>query len=109
MERPMNSCEPFRTQLLPYLYDLLDPEEQRACQAHLETCAACRTALERAQAQRKILAVAAKAEFPKVQFQPPVVVTASPDQKIDPAQIQRRRRPILRWAIAAGILLLVGL
>src|SRR5437867_2217465 len=58
LERLMNSCEPFRSQLLPYLYDLLDPEEQQEVKSHLETCAACQAALERAQSQRKILATA---------------------------------------------------
>src|SRR5437899_3163275 len=29
MERPMNNCDQFRSQLLPHLYGLLDPDEQR--------------------------------------------------------------------------------
>jgi anti-sigma factor RsiW len=98
------SCEQFQVQLLPYLYDLFEPAEQQEMKGHLDTCPACRAALERAQAQRKILALAAKAEFPNVHFQPPAV----------PAEVvripaRRRNRPVLRWAIAAGIFALTGL
>jgi hypothetical protein len=105
----MNNCEPFTAKLLPYLYDLLDSDERQALQAHLETCAACRTALERAQSQRKILAVAAKAEFPNVHFQPPVVTPANRENQIGVAQPERRPRRAWRWAIAAGILIAIGL
>src|SRR6516162_367201 len=103
MERPMNNCEQFQTQLLAYLYDLLDPNEAQTVKEHLEVCPACRGALERAQNQKKILSVAAKAEFPNVQFQPPE------HEKVATARAGRRLRPVPRWDIAASILLVLGI
>jgi hypothetical protein len=99
----MNSCEPYQAQLLAYLYDLLEPEDRQALQGHLDQCAACQAALTRAKGQQKLLAAAAKAEFPAVRFQPPAV----------------EEQPTIRlarfgggawgtWALAASILLLLG-
>src|SRR5215472_13914745 len=99
MERPMNNCDQFQTQLLAYLYDLLEPDEAQTVKSHLEACPVCRTALERAQNQKKILSVAAKAEFPNVQFQPPE------SERVATARARRRLPPVPRWAIAASILL----
>jgi hypothetical protein len=43
----MNSCEKIRTQLSMLLYGELSFDEEEAVDAHLESCAECRTALER--------------------------------------------------------------
>ena len=67
----MARCEQYQTQLLGYLYDLLEADEQQALREHLEQCGDCRAALARAERQKKLLAMAAKAEFPAVRFQPP--------------------------------------
>jgi hypothetical protein len=100
----MNLCEPFQQQLLEDLYGLLDEAESRALREHLEGCAACRTARERADVQRRLLAAAAKEEFPGVRFTPPV---ARPETPPVIALAPRRRRWV-RWAVAAAVLLLVA-
>jgi anti-sigma factor RsiW len=102
MESAMNHCEQTQTQLLAYLYDLLEPQESQAVQSHLSACTDCQTALERARNQRKILSAAAKTQFPNVQFEPP-------DDQTIAITARRRNRSMKRWAIAAGILLVVGL
>jgi hypothetical protein len=95
-----------REQLLEYLYDLLEPHEHQALQAHLADCAECRAALEKAQGDQRLLACAARMPFPNVRFEPP---TEKPDTlPLRPARPQRRRWR--RFAVAAAILLtLAGL
>jgi hypothetical protein len=104
----MNACEQFQAQFLAYLYDLLDADDARSLREHLDQCSACQAVLARAGKQQKLLARAAKAEFAGVRFEPPVeepAVIESPALGL--ARARRRRVPI--WAIAASILLLIGL
>jgi hypothetical protein len=107
MEREMNTCEPIKAQLLTYLYDLLETDERLAVEAHLAGCPACRAALDRARSQKQILSVAAKAEFPSVQFAAPNETTTRLPEQNTSEPAQRRMRPVLRSAIAASILALV--
>jgi hypothetical protein len=104
----MTSCETYQSQLLAYMYDLLEETDRQQLQAHLETCDGCKAALARAQNQKRLLALAAKAEFPKVRFQPPVEETAPRERETVPL-VRPEPRSVRSWAIAAGILLLVGL
>src|SRR5262245_41066297 len=102
----MNSCETYQAQMLEYLYDLLDDGERQALQAHLGSCPACQAALVRAQAQRRLLAAAAKMEFATVHFTPPAAATEA--AAVVPLPTRRRAWP--RWAVAAAVLLaLAGL
>jgi A-macroglobulin TED domain/Alpha-2-macroglobulin family len=104
----MHTCPECQAQLLEYLYDLLDAPERQAMQAHLAGCALCRAALTKAENHQKLLATAARMEFPNVRFQAPV-------ERIAPSVVPMSRpikkaRPWRRWAAAAAILLaLAGL
>ena len=104
----MHTCPECQAQTLEYLYDLLDEAERRSMQAHLAECASCRAALAKAENQQKLLATAARMEFPNVRF-------IAPAELIAPAVVPMTRpvkksRPWRRWAVAAAILLaLAGL
>src|SRR6266568_4785538 len=104
----MATCEQFQSQLLAYLYDLLESDERQSLQAHLEQCPACQAALAHAKNQRQLLAVAAKAEFAGTKFEPPVeIAPAQAVNSIVPGG--RARNSWSAWAIAASILVLLGL
>ena len=104
----MASCEQTQAQLLAYLYDLLEAEERQALQTHLDQCPVCQAALERAKRQQKLLATAAKAEFAKVKFEPPAVTVASRAEE-PVLKMAAARSPWFGWALAASILVLLGL
>jgi hypothetical protein len=104
----MVRCEQYQAQLLSYLYDLLEADEQQALREHLNRCSDCQAVLARAERQKRLLAAAAKAEFPAVHFQPPSAGELVPEE-IAPAQgLVFRRRAWLGWTVAASILLLLG-
>ena len=48
-------CEHCRQQLLPFLYDLLEPLEREATAVHLESCPECREALKASREQLGLL------------------------------------------------------
>jgi uncharacterized membrane protein YgcG len=97
------TCEPL---LLHHLYGLLDDVESAALVQHLGDCPACQAALEKARQQQKVLAAAAKTEFPNVNFKP---VEQSITRAVPrPAPLPQRTIRWQRWAVAATILLLVG-
>src|SRR5438105_1682933 len=105
----MSNCEPYQAQLLGYLYDLLEANEQQALREHLSQCVACQAALVGAERQKKLLAAAAKAEFPAVRFQAPPAGEIIPAADIPAVQVHSARRPWFGWAIAASVLLLLSL
>ncbi len=99
----MLSCELCRERMLEYLYDLLESGERQAWDAHLGECSICQAEMTRAQAQRQLLAQAAKRAFADVRFTPPqteaaVVVFKRP--------LPRRARR--RWLVAAAVLVALG-
>src|SRR5262245_57489092 len=102
----MHPCETCRPQLLNYLYELLEDDERRAIEAHLETCADCQAALADARRQKEVLRTATRTSFPDVRFVPPALRLSSSMQ----AKPQPRRRAWeqrwRRWAVAACIALL---
>jgi hypothetical protein len=100
----MNACEPFQDQFLDYLYDLLDAPEKAALEAHVAVCPACQSALERARGQQKLLAAAARAEFPQVRFEAPAEAPATVPLAARPRPVRRWRR----WAVAAAALIAVA-
>src|SRR5258707_6508602 len=105
----MASCEQYQAQLLGYLYDLLEADELHALRDHLNQCGDCRAALAKAERHKQLLAAAAKAEFPAVRFQPPPAGEVLHPEETPTTSIPFRRRPWLGRAIAASILLLLGL
>jgi anti-sigma factor RsiW len=108
----MHGCQGCQDKLLESLYDLLDEAEQQELRAHLAGCPACQAALEQARAQQKLLAAAARLEFPAVQFCPPAADQPAPTT-IRPVLLPvrpRLRKSVAwkRWSAAAAILLLVA-
>lgn len=103
------NCEQCRDQLLPFLYDLLEPHERAVTTAHLESCADCQGALKAARDQQGMLAEAVKQQHPDIIFKAPSKVTpASTAPTILMQRPPRRPRWLNRWAAAAAILLVLG-
>src|SRR5262245_30801489 len=102
----MNPCENFQAQLLDHLYGLLDDEPAQALASHLEACEPCRTARTALEAKCKLLAAAAKAEFPGVVFRPPQETVHLVEPKTATVVKPVPAVPFWAgWAIAAGVLL----
>jgi anti-sigma factor RsiW len=101
----MDHCGQYQAQLLDFLYDLLEGDEHRSLREHLAHCPACQAALAQAQGQQRLLAVAAKMEFPAVRFEPPREHLRLAQR---PAATPPARRAWGRWAAAAVILLTLG-
>src|SRR5262249_34133131 len=103
----------FQDQILPYLYDLLDADERRDFEAHLEASPEARAVLDGVRAKQTLLKEAVREPFPEVTFSPPPAQPASkPTLKMTSERLGRRRdkeprRLRLGWAVAAAILLLV--
>src|SRR4051812_25838105 len=68
----MASCEQCQDLLLDYLYGLV--EEESEIRAHLETCPACQSALEKARQEQQLLAQAAEIIRDVPLFRPPETV-----------------------------------
>src|SRR5262249_31084717 len=102
----MNRCESFQAQLLDYLYDLLDEPAAQELREHLASCTSCQAARDRAEGQKRLLAAAAKMEFPEVRFGIAALPAAEPWE--EPAVLRVPAGGWLRWAVAATVLLLVG-
>ncbi len=104
----MLSCETRRSQMLEYLYDLLEDDERQALEAHLKDCTVCQAELTRAKAQRQLLAKAAKMEFAGVRFTAPIMgQTLQADVQSGKPQVRPRRWR--RWLAAAAVLLAFSL
>jgi hypothetical protein len=102
----MMTCDFCQSQLLAHLYGLLESDDRTAIVIHLNSCPACRAALDKAREQQRILAAAAKSEFPDVRFS---AVTPKPTVAPTVENKQPRRGVAWgRWAVAACILVLLG-
>ena len=100
------TCEHCRQQLLPFLYDLLEPLEREATAAHLASCPECRVALKASREQLGLLAEAVKEEHADIVFKAPT--KATPASSAPTVAMHRPPRPpflLKRWAAAAAILL----
>src|SRR5439155_17458209 len=118
----MDRCTHYQTQMLDYVYDLLDEDVVRDLALHLEHCADCQAALREARGQQQLLAAAARLEFPSVCFrvpqETPPAAASTPEQD-EPAPepvllpvrpkflpLARPRRFAWRaWPSAAAVLL----
>jgi hypothetical protein len=99
----METCEHCQSQLLEYLYDLIEGEERHTLASHLEQCSACQAALVTARAQQRLLAAAAKPQFAGFRFEAPPAEAAV--RVTIPVSTKPVRRPLIRWAVAAAVLL----
>jgi alpha-2-macroglobulin-like protein len=105
----MNDCNHYQTLLLEHLYGLLDDADGRALQDHLASCPSCQGALDQAKRQQRLLAAAAKDEFPAVRFEAPAEEAAPEVVPLpEPVAMPRRTRHWGRWAVAAALLLAAG-
>src|SRR5579875_1312316 len=114
----MLSCGTCNSQMLEYLYDLLEGDERQAWEAHLTECASCQAELERTRAQQRLLARAAKMDFSHMRFElppaggsglPPVaggtgVSPVATDFALSPRPIAIRPQRWRRWLAAASVL-----
>lgn len=99
------NCDPCRQQLLPFLYDLLDPHERDAVSAHVEVCADCQAALVLAQEQQGLLGEAVKQGPVDIVFKAPS--KATPASAAPTVALDRPRRRVVwlnRWSVAAALL-----
>jgi hypothetical protein len=108
----MKTCGDYQDQLFDALHGLLDEPEEVALAQHLLECAACRQALERAEGQKRLLAAAARFDYPGLAFDPPAETLPIDRSRRVPRQPSRPlpggwRRPA-RWAVAAALLLALG-
>ena len=100
------NCESCRQQMLPYLYDLLEPPERQELAAHIESCVGCQDALKAAQDQIGLLAEAIKQDTTDIVFRAPTKATpasTAPTLLLPP--MPRRSFLFNRWAMAASLLL----
>jgi hypothetical protein len=100
----MYTCADCQPRLLDDLYGLLEPDESKQLLDHLTTCPDCRRARAEAERVQKLLAAAARSEFPDVRF-------TAPAADVTPAARVPARRSwtrVLGWAVAAGLLLAAG-
>jgi len=102
----MNSCEHFQQHLLDDLYGLLEEADGRTLRDHILDCTACRTAQDRALAQQRLLAAAAKDQFAGVRFIPPPETTPASRPEQPRARLPARR--LVRWAMAAAVLMVAS-
>src|SRR6266508_3438680 len=102
--------------MLDYVYGLLEPAEVAELEAYLSTHPDGEALRHRAEEWKQQLALAAKTEFPNVQFAPPTPATpaakpqAAKAAPVRPAKAQAKpvkRSGWARWAIAASALLVV--
>ena len=99
----MTTCESVQAHLLNYLYELLEEDDQRAVESHLAGCERCQAALNATRGKQKLLATAAKKQFPQVRFNRPAL-NVPPPRKLAPSTWSVRT-----WVLAASILLAFGL
>src|SRR5258708_13641880 len=100
----MLSCQRSQGELLDYVYDLLEQGERRTLQEHLAECDSCRSALAQAQQHQRLLATAAKHEFPSVRFEAPNEEQPQTIRFSSPV----RRAPNFRWLAAASVMIALG-
>jgi len=107
----MNTCEKVRVQLSMLLYGELSFDEEEVVDAHLESCAECRTALERERALH--------AAFDQAEIEPPASVLWESRQNLQ-RQIAAEHVPAhrvswwdqfldARWLQSAGALALLSI
>jgi alpha-2-macroglobulin-like protein len=109
----MLTCATCCSQMLEYLYDLLEASERQTWQEHLKDCALCQAELTRTQAQQQLLARAAKMDFSKVRFTPPAaggtgVSPVATDHAPSLRMVTMRPQRWRRWLAAASVLLAVS-
>ena len=89
----MFHCETCRSQMLEYLYDLLEGDERQAWEAHLKDCPSCQASLVQAKRQQQLLAAAAKMEFANVRFAAPA--TSKSARRQGDKETRRRKPEVL--------------
>lgn len=105
----MNTCQHCQQNLLPLLYDLLDEGEAVLLRDHLDSCPACQEAFAQARQHQGTLAQAARESFAQVSFSPPPAEKAPVARPSIPLTRPKARSAWSRWAVAASVVLAVGL
>lgn len=97
----MKTCDQYRELILDHLYGLLETSDTSDLSRHIDSCAACRAELSRAEKHKKLLGLAARTQISGFQFSRPVEVAVPARPRVFAFT------SALRWAIAAGILLAI--
>lgn len=118
----MLTCEHCRDALLDWVFGLLEENESRELQAHVDVCAACQAELVRVRSEQKLMARAARAitnipEFSLPTGEPAVIANApspvapTPETTIVPAVKRAGRghwfRTWVIWGAAAAVVLAI--
>ena len=110
--RIMQPTDPVQTQILDYLYGLLDAQEAIELEARIQSDLKLRAVYEQLVAWQRQVAEAAKLEFAEVRFAAPKSNTPVKSQVKDVLHMEPKRKTMAsvgtRWAIAAGLLLAVS-
>src|SRR5262249_1446646 len=109
----MLTCEHCQDRLLDYVYGLLEGGDLQETREHLHACGECQATLQRVQAQKKLMACAAKAVTEFAEFTLPLDQPASapPTLEMTPASVPKRpiwRRTWVAWTTAAAVLIAVS-
>jgi hypothetical protein len=107
----MLNCESCRTALLDRHYGLLETTDVAGIEAHLAGCPACRAEQARVERFGRLLITAARSEFPDVRFVAPVAEPLNREAAPSvhgPAWSRLAAQP-LKWAVAAAVLLAIGI
>lgn len=94
-------CVDCQNQMLDLVYGLLDTAEAAALESHVADCPACAAAKAAAAGEQALIARAAKSSFPSIEFRPPVEGVIVPKRPTT-------RTVMIRWAVAAGVILAVA-
>ncbi len=105
----MLTCDQCRAALLDRQYGLLDAAETAAAEAHLAACAACQAEQARVERLGRLLSAAARTDFPDVRFVAPAVDAPAPVGYRTKGRRQRSYWSIAGWAVAAALLLALGI
>src|SRR5690349_19226082 len=93
----MLTCAQCRAAQLDRLYDLLDPAEAAALDAHLSACPACQAERLKAERVQRLLSAAARTEFPGVRFEAPAATAPASAPARDGRKTGAAGRPRFRW------------
>src|SRR5262245_13567384 len=106
----MLTCDQCRSALLDRHYGLIEATDAAALDAHLATCPTCQTEQRNVERFGRLVADAARADFPDVRFVAPAAEPASAAGYTTNGARPGRRQfwSIAPWAVAAGLLLAIG-
>jgi hypothetical protein len=108
----MYTCDQYREQIWDDQFGLLEPGDRETLQRHLAACGACRAEMANAITEHQLIARAARLDIDVPPFAAPSLDSDQPSFRFQPPSsiaVKRRWRGLPWLAMAAAILLLIGL